>query len=155
MAEDFATAAARFCSVIERAGSVSRARWFAAVEAALSDVYARAVQLPSDGSAVSGLGGGMSTDEWSSLFASLKLKTGDEDGYWQVFDPAEQISVAQSSLADDLAEIYRALREGLGELRSGASPDEVMFDWRSSFELHWATHAIGALSALRAAQKNL
>jgi hypothetical protein len=155
MAEDFATAAARFCSVIEQVGSVSRMRWFAAVEAALSDVYARAVQLPPGGSAESGLGGRMSTDERSELFAALRLKTGNDDRYWQVFDPVEQISVAQSSLADDLAEIYHSLREGLGALRSGAAPDDVMFEWRSSFELHWATHAIGAMSALRVAQRNL
>ena len=95
----------------------------------------------------------MSTDEWSELYGALKSKTGTDDQYWQVFDPSDQASLVASSLADDLADIYRELRGGLEALRSGAAPDDVMFEWRTSFDIHWATHAVGALSALRVASK--
>ena len=155
MAEDFATAAARFCSVIEQAGGLARERWLAEVERALSDVYASAVRLPGVGSISDRPMAHMSSDEWSELYAALGSKTGNDDRYWHVVDPSDQSSVVSSSLADDLAEIYRSLREGLEAMRSGVAPDEVMFEWRTSFDVHWATHAVGAMGALRAALKNL
>jgi hypothetical protein len=148
--------AARFCSVIEQTDHVSRGKWLAEVEAALSAVYASAVQLPSLGSLIVDQPvGRMSTDEWSELYAALRLKTGTDDTYWHVFDPGERTAVVQGSLADDLAEIYRSLGAGLEALRSGAAPEDVIFGWRSGFDLHWATHAVGAMSALRGAQKKL
>jgi hypothetical protein len=155
LAEDFATAATRFCSVIERVGDSSRSRWLAEVEAALSEVYASAVRLPHVGPATDEPWRGMSTDEWSSLFDALLLKTGTDDGYWRILDPGDQASVVRSSLADDLADVYRALRGGVNAVRSGVAPEEVLFEWRLGFDSHWASHAVGALTALRAAQKNI
>lgn len=139
---------------MEQAGGLSRRRWLDEVEAALSDVYASAVRLPSvDPATEEPVRGRMSTDEFSALFASMKSKTGTDDRYWQLLDPSEQISLAESSLADDLAEIYMDLRASLDAARSGAAPDDVMFEWRTSFDIHWATHAVGALGALRAASR--
>jgi hypothetical protein len=156
VAEGFADAAARFCSVIEQAAGLPRRRWLVEVEAALSDVYASAVRLPAvDPATEESVRGRMSTDDWSMLYAALKSKTGTEDRYWQVLDPSEQISLVESSLADDLADIYSELRRGLEAMRSGAAPDDVMFEWRTSFDIHWAAHAVGALSALRGASKEL
>jgi uncharacterized protein DUF5063 len=155
VAEDFANAAARFCSVIEQAGGLARARWLAEVERALSDVYASAVGLPAVGLFHDGPGGSMSSDEWSELYAALKSKIGSEDQYWHVLDPGNQASLVLSSLADDLADIYRSLRAGLEAMRSGAAPEDVMFEWRASFDIHWAALAVGAMGALRAALKNL
>jgi hypothetical protein len=153
VAEDFATAAARFCSVVE-GGGVPRA-WVGKVEVALSDVYASALRLPSVGSISALPVVRMSSEEWSALYAALGSMIGDDDRYWRMTDPSDGASVVSSSLADDLAEIYRSLRLGLEAMRSGAPPDDVLFEWRAGFELHWATHAIGALSALRNAQRNL
>ena len=96
----------------------------------------------------------MSSDEWAELYAALGSKTGEDDRYWRVLDPSDEASVVSGSLADDLAEIYRSLRAGLEAMRSGTAPDDVMFEWRTSFDIHWSSHAVGAMSALRAALRD-
>jgi len=93
----------------------------------------------------------MSPDEWRSSFEKLRSLLGDADAYQRVFAMGDQESTVSASLADDLADIYRELRVGLDALRSGASPEDVLFEWRNSFEIHWAPHALGALGAMRRA----
>jgi uncharacterized protein DUF5063 len=133
---DFAPAAARFCSVVEAVGAVPRRRWLSEVEAALADVYASAVRLPSAGSVRDRAGFRMDADEWAQLFSVLRSALGD--------------SPFAASVADELASIYRALRAGVDALHSGVAPEELLFEWRLAFETQWARNALGALSALRA-----
>jgi hypothetical protein len=149
--EDFGQAAARFCAVIERAGTITLRRWLIDLERTLAAVYASAAGLPDVGPATDRGVQRMSHEEWASLFERLRGYLGDADLYWMVFDVRNQESLVSASLADDLADIYRELRSGLEASRSGASPDDVLFDWRTSFETHWAMHARGALGAIRAA----
>ena len=153
--EDFAQAAARFCALIDRAGVVPLGRWLFDVEGALATVYASAARLPDVGPATDQAITGMTTEEWASLFEELRGFLGDLDTYWVVFDARNQSSVVAASLADDLADVYRELRAGLDASRSGAPPEDVLFEWRTSFEIHWAAHALGALGAIRDALKKL
>jgi hypothetical protein len=149
--EDFGPAATRFCAVIERAGTITLRRWLIDLERTLSAVYASAAALPDVGPATDRGVQRMSHEEWAALFEGLRDYLGDTDVYWMVFDVRNQASLVSASLADDLADIYRELRSGLEALHSGASPEDVLFDWRTSFETHWALHAHGALGAIRAA----
>ena len=57
------------------------------------------------------------------------------------------------SLADDLADIYRDVKNGLVAEQAGAAarPNDVLWTWRFAFESHWATHAADALRALQTA----
>jgi hypothetical protein len=52
--------------------------------------------------------------------------------------------VVIGSLADDLADIYGELVAGLDALDAGASLENVVWDWRSSFESHWGAHLLDA-----------
>ena len=151
--EDFGRAAARFCALIERVGVVPLRRWLFDVEGALATVYASAAKLPDVGPATDQMIHRMPHAEWAALFEELRAVLGNVDTYWLVFDPRNQSSVVSASLADDLADIYRELRSGLDASRSGAPPEDVLFDWRSSFESHWGT--IGALGAIRDAVQKL
>ena len=141
--------------MIERAGATTLRRWLIDLERTLAAVYASAAALPDVGPTTERGIQRMSHEEWAALFEQLRGFLGDSDPYWMVFDVRHQESLVSASLADDLADIYRELRSGLDALRSGASPEDVLFDWRTSFETHWALHALGALHAVRAAIQTL
>ena len=70
--------------------------------------------------------------------------------YRVVFDPhdfdAEDEPVT-GMLADDLADIYRDLAQGLDNAKRGHL-DDACFDWAQSYRFHWARHAVNALAAL-------
>jgi len=50
-------------------------------------------------------------------------------------------------LADDLADIYRDLAEGLDMAKNGHL-DVACFNWSQSYMGHWARHAVNALAAI-------
>jgi hypothetical protein len=70
--------------------------------------------------------------------------------YRVVFDPhdfeAEDEPVT-GMLADDLADIYRDLQEGVDNAANGHL-DDACFDWCQSYSSHWARHAVNALGAI-------
>jgi hypothetical protein len=53
-------------------------------------------------------------------------------------------------LADDLADIWADLKQGLLALDAGAPPEDVTWEWRLLFYAHWGRHATVALRALHA-----
>ena len=142
---DFASAATRFCSVVERVGRGSRSAWLADLESSLATLYAAGVSLPENDEEIPSSRYRMSHEEWVSLFSSLRDEFGVDDRYTVLMNG----SPVAASLADDLANVYREVNDGLEALTSGAAPDVVIGEWAVGFSLHWAAHALGALSALR------
>ena len=69
--------------------------------------------------------------------------------YWEVYHshtvPPEEPVVAD--LADDLADIYRDLSEGLS-LHGGGHVAEAEWTFLFSFQSHWGRHASSAIKAL-------
>lgn len=55
----------------------------------------------------------MKQQEWGQLYDSLKEKLGDRNLYWMVFDPRTDNEAIHGSLADDIADIYRDLKDGV------------------------------------------
>ncbi|MES2299485.1 MAG: DUF5063 domain-containing protein [Pseudomonadota bacterium] len=69
--------------------------------------------------------------------------------YGTCFSPS--IIPAESSigdLADDLADIWRDLKEGLSLFDAG-HVDAAQFEWRLHFNIHWGRHAASALYVLQ------
>lgn len=67
----------------------------------------------------------------------------------QVFDPTKDREAIYGSLADDIADIYRDLKEGLVLHHSGlASPNDILWDWRLGFYSHWGKHSMDALRTI-------
>jgi hypothetical protein len=90
-------------------------------------------------------------ERWWAVQDDLREVLGDADHYWDVFDPTEPNALAMTwSLAEDLAEIYRDVREGLdlAEKEGSVSPARVVRAWRFDWEHHWSRHALGALRAV-------
>ncbi len=157
----FALVAQEFCSVIESASTSSRTNLLLNIYPILPRLIAAAIDLPdvsiADEDEESTEPGRFQpspnvrlTDEpWGQLYRLLKEKLGDWDAYMQVFDPTEDKEAIFGTLADDLADIYRDLKEGLvlREKKLASSPD-IIFNWRILYYSHWGKHAIDALLVL-------
>ena len=75
----------------------------------------------------------------------LKEKLGNWDSYRQLFDPTEDNEAIFGSLADDIADIYFDLKEGLLLAEHQTPPEDIIWEWRLSFYSHWGKHAMDAL----------
>lgn len=72
-------------------------------------------------------------------------------GYYATIDPLVVPSGEPTlgDVADDLADIYLELRDGLRAHRAGDTAEAVR-RWCFGWRFHWGAHATGALGALRA-----
>ncbi len=86
----------------------------------------------------------MTQEQWGELCSLLKEKLGDWNLYSPVFDPTKDREAIYGSLADDIADIYRDLKEGLVLHSDLAPPNDILWEWRLGFYSHWGKHAIDA-----------
>lgn len=158
-AEDFALLVRRYQAAID-AGSSVRAEFLCDIFSLLAELIRSAVRLPEpelnpvdeydEASTISPMNAAAvetSHDQWARLYHRLKGKLGDADPYSEVFDPIQDKHIVSASLANDLADIYRDLTEGLPLLRKGKH-DDALFEWRLGFVSHWGKHATDALKVI-------
>jgi hypothetical protein len=70
------------------------------------------------------------------------------NAYWKIFEPFKDGETpVYCELADDLADIYRDIKEGL-ILYDQGKMDEAAWEWRFNFEIHWGKHLVGAQYAI-------
>jgi len=161
----FATVAKEFCDIVDRHAVVPREEFLLNIHRLLPLLYARALALPSTDvlydlsseseeppdelEPVAPDLDRRSHDEWSTLMRQLAATFGPERYYREVFDPYEppEEGEVRADLADDIADIYADLRQGLAKWSRGES-GEALWAWRIGFEVHWGEHATGALRAL-------
>lgn len=97
----------------------------------------------------------MKEAEWGQLYALLKEKLGDWNLYWQVFDPTQDSEAIRGSLADDIADIYRDVKEGIDvDNPDLALQQDAIFNWRVLYYSHWGQHAMNALSTIHFVLQN-
>ena len=88
-----------------------------------------------------------STAQWHLVMSrSANLPIGV---YWDVFNPMEEDNPVLNSLADDLSDIYRDLKQGLILFNQGKMA-EAAWEWRLHFDIHWGQHLTGAQRAIHA-----
>ncbi|MDX2060765.1 MAG: DUF5063 domain-containing protein [Gemmatimonadales bacterium] len=165
----FAALAARFCEHVEMYRAQQPAVFLQTAHRLLADIYAAALGLPrsaademEDESEDEAWAPSVSVesdqapdpdrlsqDEWWTLFRGLTEYFGDRKWYREIFDPHEPSTELEvrGDLADDFADIYRDLLDGLRKWARGEA-DLAHWEWRSGFENHWGEHATGALRAL-------
>jgi Domain of unknown function (DUF5063) len=86
------------------------------------------------------------------LNEALADELGDDAYYWDLLDPYDEADPVEASLADDLTDIFVDLDEGLRRWE-GADAElrrSIVFEWRYTYENHWAQHAMGAMRAIHA-----
>jgi Domain of unknown function (DUF5063) len=147
MAAEFEVQAREYCSFIDGSHSYERAELVERLERHLVALYAAALSLPAGNPADQDVER-MSHDEWSVLYTRLGAQLGDVSQYWTMSDPFTRESPVLGDLADDAADIYRDLMDGLAFCDEG-KPGEAIWEWQSSFQTHWGRHAAEAMHALR------
>jgi hypothetical protein len=150
VADRFVVIANQYCSLVDSASSMDRTDLLGQIYRILPALIGEAISLPEvrlgdSDDQVEGTNR-LNDQEWQRLYSMLKEKLGDWDLYHQVFDPAQDDEAIMGSLADDIADIYRDLKEGL-VLRENheAPPEDIIWEWRLSFYTHWGHHAMNAL----------
>ncbi len=113
----------------------------------LSNLYAKALELP-DCEATDML----ETDEIPDIDYNAIHKQFSKipfQYYREIFHPLniENEEPVMGDIADDLADIYKDLKDGLWYINNGSELDAVYY-WKFTFGIHWGKHATGALSAL-------
>lgn len=85
--------------------------------------------------------------DWDAMFKSFGMLPFNY--YREVFDPAIEGAEepVAGDVADDLADIYKDLIEGMWLLDRGHAA-AAAWNWKDSFERHWGRHAVSALRAL-------
>jgi len=154
-----------YCSLIERAPMLEKNGFLLQVYSLLPQLIDQAIRLPlvtfdnnekidpaeESRARVLEEKAQMSHEEWWQLYSALKVKLGDWDHYWMVFDPTKDSEAIHGSLADDIADIYSDLKEGLILAATNAYRlRDIIFEWRLGFDTHWGQHAVDALGVLHA-----
>ncbi len=143
----FAAAAQAYCTWSESGAEDDASEARTAVRH-LSILYALALDLCLREEADSDLDGvEVDDDAWKTVYARHHALPFDY--YWEVGDPHSQSPGEPlcGDLADDLADIYRDLREGLSLFQEGHAA-EAETAWFDCFQFHWGLHATQALSAI-------
>jgi hypothetical protein len=166
--EAFAAVAAEFCSLVESHRSLGRDEFLRGMHLALPRLYLAGVQLPStailftDAESASDAGAGgelpaesepdpdrLSNEDAAALCFSLGELIGERGLYRKIFDPYEPSTQPEvmGMPADDFADIFRDVQDGLTKWRRGES-GEALWEWRFGLENHWGKHLVEALHAL-------
>lgn len=170
----FAGVAEEYCALVDRRTELGVGHFLHATHVLLPRLYSAALALPAveadDGDPDEGDGDGddgadrvdvaallaqgrrdsMPHETWRDLYRSLGALIGPERvHYAEVFDPYAEPAETPviGSLADDLADVYRDLADGLAKWRRGER-EAALWQWRFQFTAHWGEHATGALRAL-------
>src|SRR5271169_2295456 len=148
---EFSCVASQFCAVVDSAPSLDRVELLSRIYEILPRLIHQGIVMP----AVSPSAADdpkeikrtrVKQGEWGQLYESLKEKLGDWNLYWQVFDPTKDSEAIHGSLADDIADIYRDIKEGLGlQDPDLALQRDAIWSWRLLYYSHWGQHAINAL----------
>jgi hypothetical protein len=145
-------AAERYCSVIERAESLQREQFVAEVAQSLAELIAAAGRLPPVDPTDAEVLRPLSHEQWREQFVSVQSTLDDWDDYWTAMSPygGWDMEAVNLPLADDLADVWRDLKEGLLALDAGVPEMEVIWEWRYGFYSHWGRPATEALRVCHA-----
>ncbi len=142
--DEFAVLARRYC---EWAESLPRDPDDDLVTARdlLAFLHAAVLRLPDNCPSTEPADDLVSTEAWKERYARFELLP--IKGYWKVFDALVMEQPVFNTLADDLSDIWRNLKEGLLLYDSG-KVEEAVWQWRFHYEIHWGRHLLGAEYAI-------
>jgi hypothetical protein len=132
-ADRFASVAEQFCLIVESVSNLEKTDLILGIYRTLPTLIAQAIELPeikssddddSPNDHESNVNIRLNDDQWRQLYEAIKEKLADWDAYMQVFDPTTDNEALHGSLADDAADIYRDLKEGLVLRQTHRARDE-------------------------------
>lgn len=91
-------------------------------------------------------------DAFDNKNVNLISELGDEEFYWQTFDPSFKLDDEKvlGLLSDDFGDIYRDLKIELEKIKlnSDEAVEDALWQLKFSFHHHWGNHCIDALRYL-------
>ena len=146
----FRSAAERYVLLVEAAGRSSARQLSADFVRVLPVLYEAGLRLPNvdldpDDPELPDTAR-LTHEQWKEVFDRLALGFAH---YWTMapfdFSGDEWAVELDGDLVDDLADIYSDVKEGLDLLAAGEPLNEVVWQWRCGFWVHWGRHAVDAL----------
>lgn len=150
---EFVAAANEFCKYAEHSAGIKGGELLRIFQRLLPFLYIKASLLPSlepvfeDGNEKF-----VTESDWNIVHESLKKQLGTADEYLEVSDskPDETDTIVQSSIAENIADIYQDIKDFLLLYQTGT--DEVMNDaiWecKMNFENIWGQKLVNSLRAI-------
>lgn len=166
---EFAAASRAYCNFIEALTEDRPANFYSSLELLLAQLHIAILQIDADPDAPEtpdAESRDMTHNQWKVITQRLEQLTADETNRlydmhiasWKTAKPADNYcAVRASMLWDDLADIYRDLKNGLqlwdtntDDARRGAS-----WEWRFGYESHWGYHLARAIQTTHEARHHL
>jgi hypothetical protein len=143
----FIKTAKTFCALIETSGSHEGPAFFKERFGLVAKLLSEIVDLPDDVGRFK-TGRRITHDEHHEIHQRVKRQVGENDSYRKVFDPWKMDEPLYGSISDDLADIWRDLKQGLAAQPNDDSSNAIC-EWRLSFLQHWGpNHATPLLRPL-------
>ncbi len=133
----FIRTAKKFCALIETSGSHERPAFFKDCFRLVTKLLSEIADLPDVGKLRTGRQ--VTNDESHEIRQRLQQKVGESDNYKMVFDPWKTEEAIYGSISEDLAGIWRDLKNGLLVLKKDDASNAIC-EWRFSFFFHWGPH---------------
>jgi hypothetical protein len=149
--DEFVALADEYCEFIENRANLEPEAFIRRAAHVLPRLYAAGSQLPLVDFDEDKLeSDAVSREEHREITKSIDGKLGNAATYWDVFDPYEREEPVANTLGDDLADIYRDLKNNLVLYRQGTRLAilSAVWEWRFGFAVHWGKHLTGAMRAV-------
>ena len=152
-AVEFVTVAAEYCAFIERSEGMKRSDLVDTLLKILPLLYIKASMLPEcEIMGEDGLETFVTEDDYEVIRINLQELLADRDDYLDVFveDMKYSDTPISKSIAEDLADIYQAIKDFVCQFRSGLN--ETMHDalaqCREHFMQYWGQTLVNTMRAL-------
>ncbi len=158
----FADAAQHYCTFIESLPEARPNNFYSSLELLLAQLHVAILQIDADPDAPEtpeAESRNMNHKQWKVLAQRLEQLTTDETNRlydlhiksWNTVKPADNYcAIRASMLWDDLADIYRDLKDGLKlwDMNTHDTQREASWKWRFHYESHWGTHLARAIQTV-------
>jgi hypothetical protein len=161
IAERFSAIARKYCDIVDSSSNLEKPELLTRIYDVLPTLIDAAIHLPEAGTLVDVADDeqnegsvdahrtlSIDADARHKRYRSLQEKLGEADSYRVVFNAAKDSEAIYASLADDIADIYRDLKEGLVLMENNAALQNALWEWRFGFDSHWGHHAMSALKTI-------
>jgi Domain of unknown function (DUF5063) len=150
-AQEFRRIAEDYCTLVEEAPQRDRLKLHEALLEILPTLYASGSALPlAEPESEELLPDQPTNEKWFAIRQGLDGVLGPSDHYRYVEpSPAKRRGKPiLGSVAGDLADIWKDLKQGLLARESGFPEADVVWHWRLEYVSHWGHHAVNALAAV-------
>jgi hypothetical protein len=157
MTTEFADVARRYCAFIENCRDLSAGQLITRVAPLLAELYLQGLMLPEGPPADEEFNVDLvSTEAHAEIMHAIDDQLGHYYAYWNIFNPLQEPagdnSPYQWGIGDDLADIYRDMKNCLSiyDIGTEASRREAVWQWRLGLAMHWGRHLVDSLCAIHA-----